>query len=60
MFEVERAASNERLQEVRLMHQLISEMESPDPLQPEPDRVLVLRGAFFVLLYAYFESLLSG
>jgi RiboL-PSP-HEPN len=56
MFEVERAASNERLQEVRLMHQLISEMESPDPLQPEPDRVLVLRGAFFVLLYAYFES----
>ena len=57
MFDAERAAATERLQEVRALYQLVTAQESElDPRQPEPDQLLVLRGLFFVLLYAYFES----
>ena len=60
MFEIQRIASAERLQEVRLLHQVIAAMESPAPLQPDSDRVLVLRGLFFVHLYGYFESAVNS
>ena len=55
MFEAEQSLFAERIQEVRVLHQAISELESTDPLQPDPNRVLVLRELFFVLLYGCFE-----
>ncbi len=55
MFAVQRQASAQRLQEVRLLHQIITSMEGTDPLQPDPDNAVLLRGLFFVELYGYFE-----
>ena len=55
MFEAEQVSFAERMQEVRALHQTISELESPDPLQPDPTRAVILRGLFYVLLYGGFE-----
>lgn len=55
MFEAEQLSFAERMQEARALHQIISELESPDPLQPDSTRVIILRGLFYVLLYAGFE-----
>ena len=55
MFESEQVSFAERMQEVRALHQTISELESPDPLQPDPTRAVILRGLFYVLLYGGFE-----
>jgi hypothetical protein len=55
MFEAEQVSFAERMQEVRTLHQIISELESPDPLQADSTRVIILRGLFYVLLYAGFE-----
>ncbi len=55
MFEAEQLSFAERMREVRALHQIISELESSDPFQPDSTRVIIIRGLFFVLLYAGFE-----
>lgn len=55
MFEAEQMTFAARMQEVRGLHQTITELESSDPLQPDPTRVVILRGLFYVLLYGGFE-----
>lgn len=59
MFESASQLSTERLQRVRAILQLISELESTDPMRPDSEQVLALRGLFFVMLYGYFEHSVS-
>lgn len=55
MFEAEQVSFAERMLEVRALHQTITELESSNPLQPDPTRAVILRGLFYVLLYGGFE-----
>lgn len=55
MLHTQRAEAYQRLQEVRLTLDTIKSLESPNVLIPDPANVTILRGLFFVHLYAAFE-----
>lgn len=55
MFASERLNATNRLTEVRQLLETIKTLESTDPLQPDGTEALILRGLFYVHLYATLE-----
>lgn len=55
MFTTERLAITSRMSDVRLLLELIKRLESDNPLVPDTAEVQMLRGLFFVHLYAILE-----
>lgn len=55
MFASERLNATNRLTEVRQLLETIKAFESTDPLQPDGTEALILRGLFYVHLYATLE-----
>ena len=55
MFTSERLNATNRLTEVRQLLETIKALESTDPLKPDSTEVLILRGLFYVHLYATLE-----
>lgn len=50
-----RAEVSTRVSDLRLNLDLIKDLESPDPLTPDANSVLILRGLYFVHLYSLIE-----
>ena len=55
MFATQRRESSIRMNELRGLLDVIKLQESSDPQIPDPAEVLILRGLFYVHLYAVFE-----
>ena len=55
MFDSQRQSCLARISEVRVLYECISRMESGDPRVPDSTEVLMLRGLFYVHLYAALE-----
>jgi RiboL-PSP-HEPN len=55
MFESEKQSATNRLTEVRQLLETIKSLESTEVLRPDSTEVLILRGLFYVHLYATFE-----
>lgn len=55
MLAIYRLNSASRINEVRKMLDVIKHMESSDPLAPDSNEVLILRGLYYVHLYGAFE-----